>query len=315
MTARRNPAAAGFPGGKSFAFTLLDDTDDARLDNIRPLYDLLTSLGLRTTKTVWPVDCPEGSADFFAGDTMAVADYRDYCRELQGRGFELTWHGATMESSLRERTERGLEAFREIFGAYPSLHVNHAQNRENIYWGAARYRTPVRWLARQLYRGRAFEGEVEGSPYFWGDLCRRHMRYVRNFAFAHVDTLESDRHTPYVLGSTPYVQRWFSASDAPDVEAFCALLTPARIDRLAERGGACILATHLGKRFVREGRVDPRVEAILRRIAALPGWFVPVSELLDHLSERGAGRPLSGAQLFGLELRHLMDRVRSRLWR
>ncbi len=43
-----------YPGNREFAFSVIDDTDDARLENIVPLYDLLTELGLRTTKTVWP---------------------------------------------------------------------------------------------------------------------------------------------------------------------------------------------------------------------------------------------------------------------
>ncbi|MEO8193704.1 MAG: hypothetical protein ABI681_07625 [Gemmatimonadales bacterium] len=311
------PPEATFPGGKRFAFSIIDDTDDSRIENTRPLYDLLTSLGFRTTKTVWPVDCPEGSADFFAGDTMASAEYRAFCVDLQRRGFEITWHCATMESSPRERIVRGLETFREIFGSHPSVHANHALNRENVYWGINRYRTAVRYLAGAARGrgGRAFEGEVEGSPYFWGDLCRTHMKYVRNFAFRTVDTLEADPDTPYTLESTPWVRYWFSASDAPDVETFCRLMSPAAVDRLCERGGACILATHLGKGYVQGERVDPRVAHIFEYLARLPGWFVPVSNLLDHLIARGAGRPLAGGKLLSLELRHFFDRVRSRVWR
>ena len=47
-----------FPGDARFAFTILDDTDDSTLENVKPVYDCLRSHGLRTTKTVWPVDCP-----------------------------------------------------------------------------------------------------------------------------------------------------------------------------------------------------------------------------------------------------------------
>jgi hypothetical protein len=303
-----------FPEGKRFAFTIFDDTDDARIDNIRPIYELLHKLGLLTTKTVWPVDCPEGSRHFFAGDTLANRTYLAFCQELQRQGFEITWHGATMESSRRERTVSALEAFRGFFGGYPRLHANHALNRENIYWGSRRYQTVVSRFARLLHpaRGVAFEGEVEGSPYFWGDLCRSHCKYVRNFAFRELNTLHSDPHMPYRVGTTPYVQHWFSASDAPDAAAFATLVTPDSLDRLCADGGVCIVATHLGKGFVRDGRVDPRVEAALRHVASLPGWFVPTGVILDFLLARGGGRTLSYRELLSLETRHVFDRLRAR---
>ena len=36
---------------KNFYFTIIDDTDDATLENIRPVYDFLTSKGIFITKT------------------------------------------------------------------------------------------------------------------------------------------------------------------------------------------------------------------------------------------------------------------------
>lgn len=304
-----------YPSGKRFAFTIVDDTDDSRVENVKPIYDLLAELGFFTTKTVWPEACPEGSALFYAGHTLAVPEYRDFCVELQRSGFEITWHGATMESSTRERTVQGLETFRRIFGDYPAIHINHGHNRENLYWGTRRYRTALRLLARAYARdGDRFEGEREDSPFFWGDLCRRHMRYVRNFAFREINTLARDPWMPYRLASTPYVNAWFSASDAPDVSAFNALVHPAALDRLGEQGGVCILATHLGKGFVRQGIVDPAVERTLRYLARLPVWVAPASRVLEHLAARGGGEYLSMRRLLPLELRHAWDRLRTRRW-
>jgi hypothetical protein len=300
-----------YPGNTRFAFTILDDTDDARVENVKPIYDLLAGLGMRTTKTVWPVACPEGSREFFAGHTMADPEDLAFCQDLQRRGFEITWHGATMESSRRQRTVEALEAFRKFFGRYPSLHANHALNRENVYWGARRYQTFVRLIARVFRPGgdQPFEGDREGSDWFWGDLCAAHFRYVRNFTFRQINTLRADPHTPYRLPSTPYANMWFSGSDAPNADAAAALVTPASLDRLCAEGGACILTTHLGKGFVANGVVDPRVELALRHAASLPGWFVPVSELLDYLVEQGAGQAMSYMQLLALETRHALDRL------
>lgn len=297
-----------WPSGKRFAFTIVDDTDDARVQNVKPIYDLLAHLSFFTTKTVWPLPCPEGSPLFFAGHTMAVPEYRDFCLTLQDAGFEITWHCATMESSRRERTLEGLETFRGIFGRHPEIHINHGYNRENLYWGPSRYRTLLRVPAHLSHKGPNFEGDRPGSQYFWGDQCKKYMRFVRNFAFREINTLRSDPHTPYRLHSTPWVNWWFSASDAPDASAFKTLVNRATIDRLCAEGGVCVLATHLGKGFVRHGRVDEEVERALRYLAGLPVWVAPVSHVLEHLIQSGRGRILSHGQLFRLELRHARDR-------
>lgn len=307
--------APAYPEGREFAFTILDDTDDSTVANTKPIYDLLFDLGLRTTKTVWPLDCQEGSRHYFAGSTLADPAYREFAHELRERGFELTWHAATMESSPRERTLRGLEAFREEFGHYPTLHANHGENRENIYWGPKRYRNPLLRLAHRSARGGArgaFSGDEESSPYFWGDLCRQHFRYVRGFTWREVNTLRKDPGLVYRLAWTPYVDCWFSTSDAADVHAFNRLVNRASIDRLRAERGVCILSTHLGKGFVRNGRVDPAVEDTLRHVASQPGWFVPVSTILDHFraARPRLERPYRSHALY--EIRHVIDRVLKR---
>jgi hypothetical protein len=72
------------------------------------------------------------------------------------------------------------------------------------------------------------------------------------------------------------------------------------------------MSTHLGKRFVRNGRVDPEVEDSLRYIASLPGWFRPVSEVLELLLARGSDEALSPLTQWNLEFRHLAGRVLDR---
>jgi hypothetical protein len=311
---RPGRSAVEYPGGSEFAFSILDDADNGTIESVGPIYELLDSLGFRTTKTVWPLDCPEGSADYFAASTLADPDYRRFAQHLQARGFEVTWHCATMESSTRERTVRALETFKDSFGHYPTLHCNHGQNRENIYWGRNRYRSSLARFAHRIAPSRTptpdFSGEIEGSPYFWGDLCRRHFRFVRGFTWYDVNTLARDRTLVYRLSWTPYVDCWFSTSDAADVREFNRLLTRASVDRLRAERGVCIVSTHLGKRFVRNGRVDPQVESTLRYLATLPGWFAPVSEILERF--RAAARRLERPYRVHAwqELRHVVDRAR-----
>ncbi len=306
-----------FPDQKTFAFTILDDTDDSTLENVKPVYDCLKANGLRTTKTVWPVDCPEGSKDFFAADTLQRTEYLEFVQHLARDGFEIAFHGATMESSRRARTVAALEFLRDKFGRCPSLSCNHGFNRENLYWGRKRFHTPGLKRLAGLFLKEAqsyYVGDDEGSEYFWGDLSKAHVKYVRNFTFDGLNVLEADPYMPYSLAQTPCVNRWFSTADAPDAAAFVRSLSEPRLQALERAGGICILSTHLGKGFVKDGRLDPQVEAIFRYLGRRPGWYVPTGSILDFLlAVRGANGPLGRWQLMKLELRFLLDKLYARM--
>jgi hypothetical protein len=301
-----------FPHGKTFAFSILDDTDDSTLENVRPVYAAIKDAGMRTTKTVWPVGCPEGSRLFFAGETLENPEYLAFVHQLAREGFEIASHGATMESSLRERTLRGLELLKAEFGSYPRLFCNHGFNRDNLYWGAKRFQSLFFRVFLAHLPGRRsinYYGDEEESPYFWGDVARARIQYVRNFTFRRLNMMEVNPGMPYRLRGTKYVNYWFSTADAPDVDAFNRLLTLERIDKLERDGGVCIVSTHLGKGFVRNGKLDQRTEKIFGYLSGKPGWFVPVSELLDFLRQKQGGRELGNVARFKLECRYLLDQL------
>ena len=313
-------AAAGrYPGGARFAFTIFDDTDDATAENVGPIYALLKELNMRATKTIWPVACPEGSDIFFAGHTLEDPGYADFARGLAEAGFELAFHGPTMESSQRERVATGLERFRDLAGHWPRAHANHGHNRDNLYWGIDRVDFPPVRFFYGLTNGHSrdwFQGHVEGSAYWWGDLCRERVEYVRNLTFEEVNLLNVNPTLPYRDPQRPLAPWWFSATDAEDCAAFNAKFDESAQDRLEAEGGVCIVATHLGKRFTRDGVVHPRTEALLRRLASRPGWFPTVSELLDWLREtRGGQATLTAAEWRRMQLRWARDLVLRRLRR
>ncbi|HEX9608049.1 MAG TPA: hypothetical protein VF962_12530 [Gemmatimonadaceae bacterium] len=283
-----------FPQGKRFAFTIVDDTDVATVANVKPVYDLLHELGLRTTKTVWPVGCPEGSPNFSTSQTLEDADYRDFAVDLQRRGFEVTWHGATMETSLRVRTIAALQRFHEIFGAYPRIHVNHALNRENVYWGAGRLDSRMLRAVVGRFTGRPadyFTGHIEDSPFWWGDICAKHVMYGRNLTTNDINTARFNPSMPYRDPARPLIPWWFSASDAEGVEEFNELIHPRQLERLEREGGFCVVATHFGKDFVRHGVVNPATRARLEELSQRPGWFPTTSQLLDWLRARREAPP------------------------
>lgn len=266
----------------------MDDTDVATVANVGPVYQLLEELGMRTTKTVWPVGCPEGSPNFATSETLDDPDYVQFVQDLARRGFEIAFHGATMESSRRDRTIAALERYRAVVGQPPRVYASHSYNRENLYWGEDRLDN---LLLRALYartNGQPrdwYQGHREGSEYWWGDIAAETFDYVRNLSF---ETINLDRINP----SMPYrdprrglARWWFSASDAENAAEFNRLISEEAQDRLEAEGGVCLVATHLGKGFTEGGRVLPETERLLRRLAARPGWFVPVATLLDHLRD------------------------------
>ena len=279
--------AARFPGGKRFAFTIIDDTDVATVANVSPVYDLLASLGMRTTKTVWPFRWHGSGSDFASSETLEDPAYLAFVQRLADEGFEIASHGATMESSDRDTTVAAIGRHCELFGTAPRVYANHSYNRENVYWGVDRIDNP---LLKRLYsrlngqpRG-YYQGHVPGSDWWWGDLCCSTHDYVRNLTFSSLNLLAVNPSMPYTDTARPHVRSWFSATDAEDCREFVELFTEERVARLEVEGGVCILATHLGKDFTQNGRVHPQVEQILRGIARRSGWFVPVSPLLDWLS-------------------------------
>ena len=122
---------AEFPGGKQFAFGILDDSDVAPLENIKPFYCLLADLGLPATKVVRSNGGENKTVASVRG-TLEDPQYLEFILELRDRGVEIAWAGASAESNMREKMIEGLEQFREVIGHYPRIYVNVVLNRESL---------------------------------------------------------------------------------------------------------------------------------------------------------------------------------------
>jgi len=257
-----------FPHGKEFAFSIVDDTDLATVDSVNPVYELLHNLGFKTTKTVWVQK--NSAADCFSARSQTLQDesYLKFVVELQQRGFEIAMHLASPGNSRRSETESAYETFREIFGHYPKINVNHASNVEGIYWGRDRLDGPLlQSLYKKLLGEKRFRGHIEDSAFFWGDLCRSRTKYVRGFTFKDMNTLRINPGMPYHDPRRPYVNYWFSASDGADVERFNKLLAEKNQEQLLQEQGCCIVYTHFGAGFMTKGRLNPQTIHLLKTLA------------------------------------------------
>lgn len=306
---------APFPGGKQFAFSIFDDTDEATLGYVRPIYELLERLGFRTTKSVWPLPY-SGDSDYQGADTLADPEYASYVRELQERGFEIAFHGARMETSKRAEIVAAFEKYKQILDRYPLTYAAHAHNCDNLYWGALRFRFRLwRWLYTALSGRTAYTGEGHRpeSPFYWGDLAEQHLRYVRSFTYDDLNVWNITAAVPYRTAGTPGVCAFFPSSFADNVEEFIELLSPARQAQLERERGLAIVGTHFGKGFLRDGSVHPGVVEVLTRLSQRPGWFQPVSTLLDYLTDaQGGAVLLQGYRLFRLEALWFWHQFRGR---
>jgi hypothetical protein len=300
-----------WPDGKRFAFTVFDDTDLATIANVKGVYDFLADCGFRTTKTVWVVagDPDRGK---HAGQTCADPDYLQWLLDLQKTGFEIGFHNGTWHSLPRDATRAALNKFAELFGHDPVAAANHTGVEESIYWADARlssWRVPIYNLLTGFHNHGRYRGHIEGDPYFWGDLCKTRIKYFRNFVFRDINTLKVCPMMPYHDPKRPYVNYWFASADGSAYKEFVGCVSEKAQDRLEEEGGACIMYTHFAKGFFEEGRLQPRFQSLMQRLAKKNGWFVPLGTLLDHLLQVNGHRELSDQQRRRLERKWLWEKI------
>lgn len=303
-----------FPDNKKFAFTILDDADRGTVENLRPIYGLLDELGMKTTLAVWPLaNAAEGK---IPAGTLQDADYLQFCRELEAKGFEIALHSVRNHDARRELVEQGLKIFRELMHHDPIVHCNHATNLESLYWGKSRFSSAMN---RAIYglmtfihgKSRVFEGHLEDSPFFWGDLCKEHIKYVRGFTFNDINLLKHGC-LPYHDPARPFVNYWFSTAEAGIVRTFREMICEENQDRLEAEGGICILSTHFGKKFTDGKTVHPQIEALLRRLARKNGWFVPVKDVLEYMQTLQRDPVILPDQLCRLEFHWLFQQLYAR---
>jgi hypothetical protein len=194
----------------------------------------------------------------------------------------------------------------------------HGRNRENIYWGRDAVPKPLISSLVGLVEPLDFLGHVQGSKYYWGDICRTKTHYVRQFETLEADTLHFDPATPYHDPAKPDVAWWFSASYGGGARLF-DLLAPAALDQLARDGGASIIHTylrHYGPSTSNGSPIQPTFADSIDNLAQRQdGWVVPVATLLDRLrmmraiSIRAEGRNVRIVNTSGKHIQHVALRV------
>lgn len=300
-----------WPNNKKFAFTIIDDTDDSFIYNIKPIYDLLYELNIKTTKTVWVFP----SRNYYEGASLMDDEYAKYILDLQSKGFEIALHNVGSGTFYREEIKEGINLFNQILGHYPNIQINHGCNSDNLYWGAKRFTKPLSYIYSKVSKYKSY-GDVEGHSQFWGDINKDKIKYLRNHCFYGINTLKYDKNMPYKVKDKPYVNYFFSASDGDTVSEFTNLLSKKNVDKLEKQGGLCIVYTHFGKGFINDnGELDKEFKENLEYLASKDAWFAPVTEILDYMlaNNKNSGKIISKWRLFLLDLKWCVDRIVKKL--
>ena len=299
-----------WPDNKRFVFTIFDDTDRANLKDNQLVYQCLYELGFKTTKSAWIVKGNQPHKD--EGITCDDKKYLNWLLDLKKKGFEIGYHNTTYHSSYRQEIEDGLKKFALIFNQSPTVMANHSANQENIYWGPHRLsgsRRLIYNILTRFRRNKYYLGHDETSAYFWGDLCKENITYVRNFVFSDINTLKCCPYMPYQDLTKPYVNYWFASSEGNNVKMFNKCLSDKNQDRLEEEGGACIMYTHFADGFCQNGKLSEQFKRQMKRLSKKDGWFVTVSTLLEFLKKENKTQIIDNNQRRKLEWKWLFNKL------
>ena len=301
-----------YPDNKKFAFTIFDDTDLSKTGNYELIYDFLADLGFRTTKSVWPLSGKHQA--IIEGATLETDQYYvDYHKKLQKLGFEIGYHCSSYTSHHRDDILRGMETFKNTFGAYPKTMSNHADSKEALYWGPKRIGGLNRLIynfATKFRHQKSFFGDDSTTPFFWGDFCKSNIKYVRNFITDDLNTLKAYPQMPYYDSTKPQVPFWFASSEGPEVHSFNHTIREEAQEQLVSEGGAAIMYTHFACGFIENGKLNPKFKNLMESMANKNGYFVPVGTLLDYLIAQKGAYSLSIFERQMMEAKWILHKIR-----
>jgi len=303
-----------FPHNKKFAFTIIDDADDGFLENIKPVYEFLYSLGFLTTKTVWVA--PVRDIESTKGDSLERKEYLEYIKILKSRGFEIALHNIGSGIFNRIDILEGIEKFKNLLGEYPKIHINHSYNPDNIYSGEKRFARLLRPVVKKIYPQYVgkFSGEIPSSQFFWGDKHKQMIKFARNYEFDTLNIFKKIPELPYKDKEfIQYSNYWFASTFAPNQWIFNHIVNENSIDKLEKDGGVGIVYTHFGYYMYGNGQIDEPFMRKMKYLSKKDGWFVPVSELLEFLLEnKNKDEYISEYRKLILSLSHLFTRIKFR---
>jgi hypothetical protein len=256
------------PGSYKAAVSITDDPDNGSLPRFKAIYDFLMEINFPTTRAMWVypkteyTGTPPLKIDFTAS-LLSDPECLQYCKKLQSKGFEICLHGASCGNNNRKRTLDALNFVEEHFKS-SQVFICHSKNAENLYWDANTANFPVEKKLLQLYTKNRCFGEMPDSQYFWGDICREKINFIRLYRTRSVNTLAFNPSMPYHDFSKPFVNYWFSATKGYIPNLF----SENNLDQLCDQNGASILYQYMHKYVNEDLKIPKQLRETMERVAA-----------------------------------------------
>jgi hypothetical protein len=287
-------AVSLYPNGHPFAFTIVHDADSAYSQRLAPLFDVFDNLGFRITATAfvfWAQWAREGRVwaewnrlndpnyRFFAPKAVPLADPQErlFYRGLAARGHEIGMHSPSDTSDTRKDLIRAFEYFRDVFGHYPKVYVEHASNSNK--------------------EAQANEGSNPASSYYNTDLLERYGAWIwvdgagalpdpKNGKFFDLLASNNSPFSRFAL-ETYGIQKGFIRSGKwrdSTGDGFLQWYSEANIDALENNRGMALVYTHLNAKWLDPQTREMRsaIKNRLGYLAAKRAWLAPAGEILDR---------------------------------
>ena len=117
-------------------FILVNDPDHGTLERLKNVFNALNDNNILITTAVFCTleeDDSNLSKHCYRGETGALdePEYKEFMLEQKERGHEIAFHGYSQISNTREKFQKGLETYKEIFGEYPFTYIEHGGHPHN----------------------------------------------------------------------------------------------------------------------------------------------------------------------------------------
>ena len=283
-----------YPNGYDFAFTIVHDADSAYSRRLAPLFETFDKFGFKISATVFPFWAdwarngeiwsewkkPNGrDNDFFAPKAVPLTDTneREFYKLLAGRGHEIGMHSPSDTSDTRKELARAFEYFKQVFGNYPKVYVEHSagSNKE----------------------AQSNEGSKPTSSYYNTDLLNRYGSWVwvdgegaltnqANPEFYDVMAANGSPFNKFALDrygiKKGFVRtgKWKESNG----NGFLQWYSETNIDSLKKNRGTALVYTHLNEKWLdpETRMMRPEIQNRLNYLASQRGWFVPAGAILDR---------------------------------
>ncbi len=262
-----------------------DDTDAATLAQTKTVYDFLLGKNFLTTKTVWALKpnekcgIPPTPDSTLRGITLQDEQYLNYCKLLKHNGYEISLHGASAGNNGRGSTKNAFELLENKIGMSDTF-ICHSKNADNIYWNDKITSIfPFNFFLKIINK---FEcsGELESSPYFWGDICYKKINQIRLYRTRCINTLKKNPSMPYYKPNQKYVNGWFAATKRSISD--CA--KKENLDKLISENGLTVLYQYMHRYANEDGVLNQNFVTAINSITANPNIKVDtVSNTMKRL--------------------------------